>query len=63
MRRGCDWADRSDLHVLPGGVSTATLQVLARGTIVVESNNGTGGATLGRVNGGDHGDDARLMLA
>ena len=42
MRRGCDWADRSDLHVFPGGVSTATLQVLARGTIVVESNNGTG---------------------
>lgn len=49
MRRGCDWADRSDLHVSPGGVSTATLQVLARGLSVVARNNEASRATLGRL--------------
>jgi hypothetical protein len=49
MRRGCDWAGRSDLHVSPGGVSTATLQVLARGSSVVARNNEGSRATLGRL--------------
>jgi hypothetical protein len=63
MRRGSDWAGRGDVHVSAGGVSTATLQVLARSSSVAVRNNDSSRATLGCLVEGGRGHGARLMMA